>query len=461
VAQSPALRFDYFTSDANEVAAYAYDIARLYGHQAVDVEHFALALLEKPGRILPKLLSNLELDTKAVSDKLDTLVQALPVQPAESPDKIYITLRTQGIIDVAGDESHQLHEDKIDNVHLLLAIVAASESPAAQVLTEAGLNRKRLLQAYQRSSLYSPQPVPASIPAPVFKVGPRPSPQPEPNRTQDFRTSFGNAMSNLSETLSRIPGVELKILPVTISPVFISTFAFMAVMGLFTFFLSGIPAQVTLILFVVTGWFVTLALHEFGHALAAYQGGDWSVTGTAYFNLNPFKYTHIWLSFVLPAVFFLVGGIGLPGPAGAFVGFHNISNKRQRSLAWAGGPIASGLCGLVFALPFLLRIVNLIPGDHSAFWGGLTTLVVLQFTSMLFTLIPLPGLDGFGILEPYLPERVLYYASLIQPYSFIIFLVLFLFPTPVRQLFNYILAAILWVVGVNPFPPAFGIGLLR
>ena len=36
---------------------------------------------------------------------------------------------------------------------------------------------------------------------------------------------------------------------------------------------------VTLFLFVVTGWAVSLALHEFGHAIVAYKGGDRSVAG--------------------------------------------------------------------------------------------------------------------------------------------------------------------------------------
>jgi len=449
VAQSPALRFDYFTSDANEVAAYAYDIARLYGHQAVDVEHFALALLEKPGRILPKLLNNLELDTKAVSDKLDTLVQALPVQPAESPDKIYITLSTQGIIDVAGDESHQLHEDKIDNVHLLLAIVAASESPAAQVLTEAGLNRKRLLQAYQRSSLYTPQPVPAPIPAPVFKVGPRPSQQPEPKQSQTFREWLTDAFASFFAFFARIPGIELSVVPVTISPVFSVTFVLMMIMGLVTYFLSGVGAQLTGFIFVASGWFLGLAIHEFGHALAAYQNGDWSVTGSPYFNLNPFKYTFLLNSLLFPALFFLVFRIGLPGMP-LFVGFHNISGQRGRNWAWAGGAIASGLFGLIVGLPYVLRIQSFFPTGHEVFWASLASLAVLQLFTMLISLFPLPGLDGFGILEPYLPERVLYYVNIIRPYIFIVFLVFFL--TPLRLLFDIPFGIVLWITGFNATP---------
>jgi len=446
VAQASDLRFDYFSRDANDVAAYAYGTARLYGHQAVDVEHFALALFEKPGPVLPQIFSDMALNPQNISDRLDSLVQALPVQPAQSPDKIYITVKTKSLIDLAGDESHHLREDKINNVHLLLALVADSSSPAAHALTEAGLNRKRVLQAYKRSSFYAPQSEARA---------------PRPNPAASFQSRLNDTTATLKESLSRVRGLELSQLPVTVSLVFIVALSLTVVAGLLTYLLSGvnIAAQMALIVFVVSGWFVTLALHEFGHALAAYYGGDWSVTGTAYFNLNPFKYTHIWISFILPALFFLIGGIGLPGMP-VFVGFHNIADRRRRSLAWAGGPIASLACGLIFALPFALRIVQ-APQDHLEFWSGLTSLATLQFIALLFCLIPLPGFDGFGILEPYLPPTILYYAERIRPYVFFIFVFLFLFPTPIRQLFYLILGVILWIVGLNPFPPVFGLGLLR
>lgn len=427
---SPALRFDYFAPDANEVAAHAYGIARLYGHQAVEVEHFALAVFEKPGRALPRLFSNLSVNTQAISDRLDALVQALPVKPAQSPDKIYITVRTKSVIDVAGDESHQLREDKIDNVHLLLAIAAETDSPAARALTEAGLTRKRLLQAYQHSPLYAPQAASAG---------------PAPDRAAEFRAWFGATAASTGAALGRLPGLELKRVPVTISPVFLIALGFMTLAGFLTYILSGGLAAFTAYLFIACGWFVGLALHEFGHALAAHQYGDWSVTGTAYFNLNPFKYTHLVYSFILPAVFFLVFRIGLPGPP-IFVGFHNIPGQRERNLTWAAGPIASALFGLLIGLPFVLRIQSLFPAGHPAFWNGLAFVAVMQFFTMLISLFPLPGLDGFGILEPYLPDRVLYYVNRIRPYTFIIFLVFFF--TPLRLLFDIPFGLIRWAAGL-------------
>lgn len=35
--------------------------------------------------------------------------------------------------------------------------------------------------------------------------------------------------------------------------------------------------QIILVLIVLSGWLVSLALHEFSHALVAYHGGDTSV----------------------------------------------------------------------------------------------------------------------------------------------------------------------------------------
>src|SRR3954451_23110210 len=68
-------------------------------------------------------------------------------------------------------------------------------------------------------------------------------------------------------------------------------------------------------LFVVSGWIVSLCLHEFAHALVAYRSGDLGVAERVYLPLNPLKYTHPLLSIVLPVVFLLIGGLGLPGGA--------------------------------------------------------------------------------------------------------------------------------------------------
>ena len=69
------------------------------------------------------------------------------------------------------------------------------------------------------------------------------------------------------------------------------------------------------VVLVLAGWAVSLCLHEFGHAYVAYRAGDRSVRGKGYLTLDIRRYTDLGLSFVLPVVFLLLGGIPLPGGA--------------------------------------------------------------------------------------------------------------------------------------------------
>ena len=69
-------------------------------------------------------------------------------------------------------------------------------------------------------------------------------------------------------------------------------------------------------LFVFGGWMISLCLHEFGHAIVAYFGGDTSVKDKGYLTLNPLNYTDPGLSLLLPMIFLVMGGIALPGGVG-------------------------------------------------------------------------------------------------------------------------------------------------
>src|SRR6267143_6454520 len=59
----------------------------------------------------------------------------------------------------------------------------------------------------------------------------------------------------------------------------------------------------------------SVCLHEFGHAIVAYYGGDTSVLEKGYLTFNPLIYTHPVYSLLLPVLFMMLGGIGLPGGA--------------------------------------------------------------------------------------------------------------------------------------------------
>ncbi|HSY15091.1 MAG TPA: site-2 protease family protein [Jatrophihabitantaceae bacterium] len=160
----------------------------------------------------------------------------------------------------------------------------------------------------------------------------------------------------------------------------------------------GTAAQFGVFLFVVGGWVVSLCLHEFAHAYAAYRAGDRSVEAAGYLTLNPFKYAHPLLSIVLPLVFIAQGGIGLPGGA-VYLHRHSFRSKGMQSLAAAAGPATN----LAFAA-VLLSIAgsHSYYGAHSIFWSAVGFLGFLQVSAALLNLLPIPGLDGYAIIEPHL-----------------------------------------------------------
>jgi Zn-dependent protease len=150
-------------------------------------------------------------------------------------------------------------------------------------------------------------------------------------------------------------------------------------------------------LVVLIGWVFSLCLHEFSHALVAYYGGDTTVREKGYLTFNPLKYTHPVYSLVLPLLFLVLGGIGLPG------GAVYIETWRLRSRGWVSAvSLAGPASNLVLAI--LLGIVlRFAPPNAGGVWPGLAFLAFLQVSALVLNLLPVPPFDGFGALEPHLP----------------------------------------------------------
>jgi Zn-dependent protease len=148
---------------------------------------------------------------------------------------------------------------------------------------------------------------------------------------------------------------------------------------------------------VLVGWVFSLCLHEFSHALVAYYGGDTTVREKGYLTFNPLKYTHPVYSLLLPLLFLVLGGIGLPGGA-VYIETWRLRSRGWRTAVSLAGPAANLLLAILLGL--LLRFGPVTTGG---IWPGLGFLAFLQVSALVLNLIPLPPFDGFGAIEPYLP----------------------------------------------------------
>ena len=152
---------------------------------------------------------------------------------------------------------------------------------------------------------------------------------------------------------------------------------------------------------VLIGWIFSLCLHEFGHAIVAYFGGDTTVKDKGYLTFNPLKYTHPLYSIALPLVFLLMGGIGLPGGA-VYIETWRLKNRTWQSLVSLAGPIANLFMAIILSI--VLTFAPADAWDRNSPWPGIAFLALLQVSALILNLIPVPPFDGYGILEPFLSD---------------------------------------------------------
>lgn len=225
------------------------------------------------------------------------------------------------------------------------------------------------------------------------------------------------------------------------SSIFLGLVAVAIISGWALFVGVGPPGIIAFV-FVLAGWVISLCLHEFAHAFVAYRNGDESVVHRGYLTLDPLRYTHPLFSIVLPLIFVLLGGIGLPGGA-VFIDQRALRTKRARSAVSAAGPLTNLLIAIVLAIAIAIGFRT---GQYE-FWAAIGFLLFLQVTATVLNILPVPGLDGFGIIEPYLPQNWLAGAARVAPFAILILFGLLWIPVINEAFFRAILG-ILNALGV-------------
>jgi Zn-dependent protease len=88
-----------------------------------------------------------------------------------------------------------------------------------------------------------------------------------------------------------------------------------------------------------------------------------------------------------------------------------IRGRVRHSLISAAGPLTNVAIAFVLMLPFLLGAADSWPPE---FLASLAFLALLQVSAAFLNLLPVPGLDGYGIVEPWLSES---FKRQVAPYA--------------------------------------------
>jgi Zn-dependent protease len=393
------------TRSARDVLDRAVAIASARGAAQTDPVDVLTAMLESRGTLAAQAIRELGGDPANIT-------------PALVPPDGTAGLPIRQLLVNANREAGVLGHYQVDSIHLLLAMLYSDSRVTSAALQKAGVTLYDLRRHLQAAA------------KPSFAGDPRSAPP----RDAALRR----------KPLPPLRGV------LTVSPVFLALLATTAGAGAILWFdiLPAGSALVTIV-FVTVGWITTVCIHEFGHALVAYLGGDRMVVAHGYLSLNPLRYTNILMSVVMPVAFLLLGGIGLPGAA-VYINHSAIRSKVWDSAVSLAGPAGTLLCGLLVAIPFMIPNHFQFMVGHLAFFGALAFLGFIEGIALLLNLLPIPGLDGFGVIRPWLPYSAQDFANRFGQGAIIsVFIVLWFVPSVSSAFFGAVLQ-LTSLVGIDP-----------
>jgi Zn-dependent protease len=191
--------------------------------------------------------------------------------------------------------------------------------------------------------------------------------------------------------------------------------------------------DIRLILVQAFAIFFAITVHEAAHAWMANRLGDPTAAALGRVSLNPLVHIDLFGTIIFPLLLIIfqqpVFGWAKPVPYNP----RNLRNPRKGGL-WISfaGPIANIATAAAAVLVFrILRLFGARITDLSSLSRPLEGLsIILLFTALInislavFNLIPIPPLDGSGILAGLLSERGAARYERLRPYGFFILLAL-------------------------------------
>ncbi len=175
----------------------------------------------------------------------------------------------------------------------------------------------------------------------------------------------------------------------------------------FQLLLQDPAAFVILLAVVAISLIIAISVHEFSHAFTAYTLGDATAAKLGRLTLNP-------LAHLDPAgsIMVLVAGFGWGKPVPVNP-YQLRFGRRGMALVSFAGPLSNVLLAVLFGLLFQAGLVTpvgisvspLRSLDPSAWFAVIATYgVLLNLILAAFNLLPIPPLDGGGILSGIVPR---------------------------------------------------------
>ncbi|MGB4780567.1 ATP-dependent chaperone ClpB [Candidatus Methylomirabilis sp.] len=143
------MRFDKFTFKAQEAIQQAQKLAEEREHQAIDVEHLLLALIDQAEGVVQPILRKVGATPGQVASRLIEELRRFPKVSGVASGQVHITPRLEKVLNAALSEAERLKDEYVSTEHLLLAICDEGIGAVGKVLREAGITKDRIYAVLQ------------------------------------------------------------------------------------------------------------------------------------------------------------------------------------------------------------------------------------------------------------------------------------------------------------------------
>jgi Zn-dependent protease len=400
------------------------------GALEISPSHVLVAILERPGRHVRGFIED---QGASLIWLVDTSLAGIGRYPElRGPD-------LDTLVDAAFDEALAMKHDLADDLCLLRAILKQGDSLSDSILCEAGLITWSARSASARSAL----------PADVTQL--------IANNTA-FSARLGAIRQHV--TPRRKPqwqrNLQALINAIDVSPLFMAMVALLFICaGLLAIGPSAAVIRPLTVGFIVLVWLVSLCMHEFGHAAAAFLLGDRQVKGRGYLTLDIRRYANPLLTFGLPLISLFVGSIPLPGGC-VLIDHSHLDSPRARRLVSIAGPAANLLVLLVLAVPMWLGLDQWTP-----LGVAVAAAASAQASVLVLTMLPVPPLDGWAFFSAGSPVHIRAQAAALGFMPFIALIILFNASPEFDAIFWSFVDALSMVFNIDPDAASWGWWMLR
>ena len=134
--------FSRFTQKSKKVIELSLEYARGLGHNRVDSEHLLLGLSKEGDGVASRVLLKLGITPKYIEGKIIEKKGIIPITPID----LVLSTRSEEILEISGIFADKFKSEYIETEHILLGILQQGEGIAIDILKEAGVDDKSIVE---------------------------------------------------------------------------------------------------------------------------------------------------------------------------------------------------------------------------------------------------------------------------------------------------------------------------